>query len=98
MSTTRVELRPHVLRPDYFTVSVYRDNILVYTQVQSKDLAENLAEDLSQKGCSVCWNKGSGAPYRDWHRSHQAVKRYASNLESSAGWDVEQSNISVYGF
>ncbi|WP_287130016.1 hypothetical protein [Candidatus Cyanaurora vandensis] len=70
MSGTRVELRPHVLHPDTCTVSVYQDNVLVYTRVQPRAQAVKMAEGMGEQGCAVCWNGDSGAPYRDWRKVH----------------------------
>ncbi|WP_218080001.1 hypothetical protein [Anthocerotibacter panamensis] len=71
MSPTRVEIRPHVLHPDNCTVSIYRDNVLVYTHVQRAEQIEDIVKDLRRKGCDICWDNAAGAPYRDWHKSHQ---------------------------
>ncbi len=69
MSHNRVELRPHVLHPDLITVSVYHDNVLVFTQIEPRYEAIKLAESLSREGHAVDWNCQSGSPYRQWRQT-----------------------------
>jgi hypothetical protein len=73
MSNDRVEVRPHVLQPERCTVSVFRNNVLVYTRVQPKNETLELAEQLCREGFSIDWNHESGEPYRAWRQSHELV-------------------------
>ena len=73
MSPSRVELRPHVLHPNRFTVSIYHNQVLTYTDVRGLEEALELAETMGKDGYQVCWNHTAGAPYRAWRQEHAAV-------------------------
>ncbi len=69
MYCNRLELRPYVLDPALIVISLYSNNVSIFTQVQSHQDAINLAESISSEDYIVCWNNTAIRPYHQCQKA-----------------------------